>query len=86
MTNPDNPKESLAFACAVSIPKPPLTADKIEAITLDKQAGLYYHDKTPEGLPRDEVIVKNPNNDMEVIIAGYGETFKIAIKSFKFID
>lgn len=84
-TDPDNPDDLLAIACAKSIPRPPVTADNIEIITLDKAAGMLYHDKNADGTPRDEVIIKNPNNNLEIIIAGYGETFRNALASFKFL-
>lgn len=85
-TDPDNPDSAIAVACAVSIPRPPVTSDKIEAITIAKTAATLYHDKNPDGNPRDEVIVKNPYNEMEIIIAGYGASFDSVITSLKFVQ
>lgn len=84
-TNPDDQNDALAIACAKSIPKPPVAAENIEAVTLDKIPGLLYHDQNQDGTPRDEIIVKNPDNGMEIIIAGFGVTFQNAVKSFKFL-
>lgn len=86
ITDPDDEKATIAATCAASIPRPPVSSDKIESITLDKVAATLYHDTNSDGSPRDEVIVKNPNNNLEIIIAGYGETFKQTLTSFKFIE
>lgn len=85
-TDPGNPDTAIAVACAISIPRPPVLSDKIESITVAKIAATLYHDKTPNGDPRDEVIVKNPYNDMEVIIAGYGPTYQTILKNLQFIQ
>ncbi|MCJ7739879.1 hypothetical protein MUP32_00995 [Candidatus Microgenomates bacterium] len=85
-TNPDKPEEGVATACQEEIPKPPLTADKIESIILDGVAATLYHDQNAkDGTPRDEVIVKHPVKNIEIIIAGYGTIFQQALSSFKFL-
>lgn len=84
-TNPDDPKDALIIVCAKTIPKPSVAAEKIEAVTMDKTAAILYHDLNPDGTPRDEVIIKNPEKGMEIIIAGYGKTFNTALSSFRFI-
>ncbi len=84
-TDPDDPNAAIATTCTASIPRPPVSSDKIEAITLGGVGAILYHDQNKDGTPRDEVIVKNPNNDMEIIIAGYGDTFQKALTSFKFL-
>lgn len=90
-TDPDDQSQAIAISCTAyipgltAIPRPPVTSDKIEAITLGGVAATLYHDQNENGSPRDEVIVKNPVNNLEIIIAGYGETFQTAVKSFKFL-
>ncbi|MBI4990687.1 hypothetical protein HZB96_01175 [Candidatus Gottesmanbacteria bacterium] len=85
-TDPDDPNAAIATTCAESIPRPPVTSDKIEAISLGGVAATLYHDKNQDGTPRDEIIVKNPNNGLEIIIAGTGVTFQKALSSFKFVQ
>ncbi len=85
-TNPDDDKISIAVACSEKIPIPPVKAEKIESIIVDGQPATLYHDTNSDNSPRDEVIVKHPSRDEEVIIAGYGTTFQNAISSFKFIQ
>lgn len=85
-TDPDNPDTAIAVACATTIPRPPISSDKIEAITVANIAATLYHDKNPNGDPRDEVIVKNPYNDMEVIIAGYGPTYQTILRNIRFVQ
>lgn len=86
LVDPNNPNDAIATTCATSIPRPPVSSDKIEAVTLGGVAATLYHDQTQNGQSRDEVIVKNPNNGLEIIIAGYGSTFQSALNSFKFIQ
>ncbi|MBM3284134.1 hypothetical protein FJY90_07920 [Candidatus Gottesmanbacteria bacterium] len=83
-TDPDNPNLAIAAACAASIPRPPVASEKIESLILDGVAGILYHDQNPDGSPRDEVIVKHPDKELEIIIAGYGDSFTSALTSFKF--
>lgn len=85
-TNPDNPDDTVVTACLAEIPKPPLPADKIEVVTLDGvEAKLYHDSSSKDGSPRDEAIVTHPRNGLQIIIAGYGKSFQMAISSFKFI-
>lgn len=84
LTDPENPKSIIAATCASSIPRPPVSSEKIESIMLGNTAATLYHDQNQDGTPRDEVIVKHPTNGMEIIIAGYGEYFQQALASFKF--
>ncbi len=86
LVDPNNPNDAIATTCAASIPRPPVSSDKIEAVTLGGVAATLYHDQTQSGQSRNEVIVKNPNNGLEIIIAGYGPTFQSALNSFKFIQ
>jgi len=85
LADPDNEKEAIAATCAEVIPKPPVTSDKIEAIKLDGVPATLYHDSYSDGSPRDEFIVKHPKTGIEIIIAGFGESFKQATTSFKFL-
>ncbi len=86
LTDPDDPTSVIAVTCAASIPRPPVTSDKIESIMLDKVAATLYHDQNKDGTPRDEVIVKHPTNGMEIILAGFGANYKQALSSFRFIE
>lgn len=85
-TDPDDPNAVIATTCAALIPRPPVTSDKIEAVTIAGVAANLYHDQNKDGTLRDEVIVKNPNNEMEIIIAGFGPTFDKALSTFKFVQ
>lgn len=84
--NPDNPNDTIIATCLPQIPRPPLSADKIESIILDGQPATLYHDQSQkDGSPRDEIIVKHPKTEMEIIVAGFGAVFEKAISTFKFI-
>ena len=85
-TDPDNPNITIAAACATSIPRPPVSSEKIEPITLGGVAAMLYHDQNSDGTPRDEIIAKHPTRELEIIIAGYGATFQSALSSFRFIQ
>lgn len=86
LTDPDDPASVIAVTCAASIPRPPVTSDKIESIMLDKVAATLYHDQNKDGTPRDEVIVKHPTSGTEIILAGYSTTFQQVLTSFKFVQ
>ena len=86
LVDPDNPSDTIATTCSASIPRPPVSQDKIEATALGGVPATLYHDQTDGGQPRDDVIVKNPYNNLEIIIAGYGPTFQSALASFRFIQ
>lgn len=86
LTDPDDSSSTIAATCAASIPRPPVSSDKIEAISLDKVAATLYHDQNEDGSPRNEVIVKHPTNGMEIILAGFGASFQQALASFKFVQ
>jgi len=75
----------MVVTCASELPEPSLSPDKIESISLDNEKAILYHDQNPDGSPRDEIVVKNPINGLEIIIAGYGETLQQVISSFRFI-
>ena len=63
-----------------------LLSENIESIIIDGQPATLYHDINSDSSPRDEVIVKHPFRDEEVIIAGYGNNFQHALASFKFVE
>lgn len=83
--NPENLNDQIAAVCTDSIPRPPVSSDKIEAVTIDGVATNLYHDQDQDGNPRDEIIVKHPVNGLEIIIVGYGLSFENAVSSFKFL-
>lgn len=86
ISDPNDENQAIAATCAQEIPKPPLPDNKIEQIILDKVTAALYHDtNAKDGTPRDEVIVRHPTNNMEIIIAGFGSLFQQAISSFRFI-
>jgi hypothetical protein len=80
-----DPQNAIITTCAKDIPTPDVAEDEIETVVLDGEKALLYHDKTPDGAPRDDVIVKHPSQDFEIIIAGYGDIFQEILSSFKFI-
>lgn len=82
----ENDKNAIiAVACETTIPRPPVSSENIEALTVAAVAATLYHDKNADGSPRDEVIVKHPNKNMEIIIVGYGPVFQQMLTSFKFL-
>lgn len=87
LLNPDNPADVIAATCAASIPRPPVTSDKIDSITVGGVPATLYHDQnSKDGSPRDEVIVKHPSNGLEIIVAGYGATFQSILSTFRFVQ
>jgi hypothetical protein len=85
LTDPTNPEKMIAFVCTTAIPRPPVSSENIESIMLDGQPATIYHDRDQQGNTRDELIVKNPQNGLEIFIAGSTQIFKETIASFKFL-
>ena len=81
----DNPEIYIAASCAANLPRPPVGNENKETIILDGETGTLYHDKDPNGNPRDDIFVKHPTNGMEIVIVGYGDPFNQVRSSFKFI-
>ena len=87
ITDPQNPNQTIVSTCQDEIPKPPLPPEKIEDIVLDGVYAKLYHDaSSKDGTPRDEVIIKHPTLNHEIIIAGFGPAFNMSIASFKFLN
>lgn len=84
--DPKNPKIVIAATCETTLPRPPLSPDKQETVTLGGTTGTLYHDTDTNGNPRDEIFVKHPTNGMEIVIAGYGEIFQTIRSTFKFVQ
>jgi hypothetical protein len=92
LINTTTTSDSIAIACQEDIPRPPLSADKIETSILyteDKTASVtarLYHDASPkDGKPMDELIFTHPTTGLDVFIAGFGETFNTVIASIKLL-
>jgi len=84
LTNENDASQSIATTCADTIPRPPVSSDKIESITLDGQVATLYHDTDDNGKSREIVIVKHPKTGKEIIIAGPNPVFQSVLSSFKF--
>lgn len=84
--------QSVVVACQAEIPRPPLTADRIEnlviyneAQTASMSARLYHDSSAQDGTPIDELIFRNPKVGMDIFIAGFGETFNTIIETVKLL-
>lgn len=76
LTN-NNTQESIRLVCTSEIPRPPLTPDKIEDITVAGIKTKLYHDASAkDGTPVDVVIFKHPQNNLDVGLFGFGDNFK----------
>lgn len=86
-TKEGSESSKIAIVCAAEIPKPPLVPEKIEDIVLSSVAAKLYHDASPkDGTPLDEVITKIPGKNMEIFIAGFGESLKYILSTFRFLN
>ncbi len=80
-----SPSSNLAIICAPNIPKPALSADRINEYKIGTISAKLYHDASPkDGSPLDEIIAKIPDKNMEIFIAGFGPTLTEILSSFKF--
>ncbi len=84
--------QSVAVACEEEIPRPPLTADRIESLliyneakTASVSARLYHDASVKDGTLLDELIFQNPRTGMDIFIAGFGEIFDSVIATIKLL-
>jgi hypothetical protein len=81
--------QSITLTCQTGIPRPPLSGDKIEPLSLRTATGasvsatLYHDSSASTGTPIDTVIFRHPTNGMDGFIAGYGTAFDAAIKTLQ---
>lgn len=81
-----NKDESIVVACQPEIPRPPLTPDKIETVLISSISANLYHDASAkDGTQIDELIFRNPKTNMDIFIAGFGETFNSVIATVKLL-
>ncbi|MCX6793634.1 MAG: hypothetical protein NTY06_00845 [Candidatus Gottesmanbacteria bacterium] len=91
LNNTSDKTQSITLTCQKAIPKPALTADKIETLTIPKTGGasvsakLYHDSSAKDGTPMDIVIFRHPTNGMDSFIAGYGNAFNAAIKTLQIL-
>lgn len=84
--NTESPSESVLFTCQKDIPKPPLTTDKIETITISSVSAKLYHDVSEkDGVNVDKLIVRHPLNGFDIFLAGTGNAFKQIISTISFL-
>lgn len=85
--NTENPSESVLFTCQKDIPKPPLTLDNIESLTISSISAKLYHDVSEkDGVKVDKLIVRNPYNGFDIFLAGTGNAFTQIISSINFLQ
>lgn len=80
--------QSITLTCQKSIPRPPLSGDKIESFAIPAgsiSATLYHDSSASDGTPIDALIFRHPTNGMDVFVAGYGDAFNAAIKTLQII-
>lgn len=84
LNNPADKMQSITMTCQKAIPRPALTADKIESFPIPEgsiSATLYHDSSAKDGTPIDALIFRHPTNGMDCFIAGYGSAFDAAIKT-----
>lgn len=91
LNNAADKTQSITLTCQKAIPRPPLSADKIETLTIpivngaSVSAKLYHDSSAKDGTPIDAVIFRHPTNGMDGFIAGYGNAFNAAIKTLQIL-
>ena len=91
LNNPTDKTQSMTLTCQKNIPRPALTADKIETLTIPStsvasvSATLYHDSSARDGTPIDAVIFHHLANGMDAFIAGYGSAFDAAIKTLRIL-
>lgn len=84
--------QSVLLVCQPDIPRVPLTADKIESMTIRSEttaatiaAKLYHDTNAKDGTPIDKLIFTNAKKGVDVFLGGYGSLFQQIISSLKLL-
>ena len=82
LTSPEGGTDAIILTCQKAIPRPALTQDKTESVTIGSVSATLYHDTTPkDGQPIDILIFTNPQTGDDVLLSGMGSGFRGAIQS-----
>lgn len=91
LNNMTDKTQSITLTCQKGIPRPAVSADKIETLSIPAESGasvsakLYHDSSARDGVPMDAVIFRHPANGMDGFIAGYGEAFNAAVKTIRIL-
>jgi len=91
LNNAADKTQSITLTCQKTIPRPPLSEDKIETLIIPVATGasvsakLYHNSSAKDGTPIDAVIFTHPINGMDGFVAGYGDAFNAAINTLQVI-
>jgi len=89
--DPQSASNSVALTCQANIPRPPLSPEKTEAVTLEATSGasisatLYHDTSTKDGTPVDKLIFTHPKSGLDIFLAGFGETLKQILPTLKIL-
>ncbi len=89
LKHPENTAQSIVVTCQPDIPRPALTDDRIETLSLPRASGasvsatLYHDASAKDGTPIDALIFHHPTNGMDVFIAGFGEAFNTILTTIQ---
>jgi hypothetical protein len=86
LTSPEGGTEAIILTCQKNIPRPALSQDKTESMTIGSVSATLYHDSTPkDGQPIDILIFTNPKINEDVLLSGMGSGFDTALKSLELL-
>ena len=87
LSNPTDGKDSIILVCQNGIPRPPLTADKIETITIASTSARLYHDASAkDGTPTDKLIFRHPTKRLDILLSGFSSNFQHIIESLTILE
>lgn len=87
LSNPADGRDSIIILCQSGIPRPPLSDDKIESITIASVSARLYHDASAkDGTPIDKLIFRHPVKRMDVLLSGFSSTFQHLIQSLSILE
>lgn len=91
LTDPNDSGKSIVMTCQKDIPRPALTPDRIEQVTIRTTTGAsvsakIYHDSSSQnGTPMDAVIFTHPTSKLDIFLAGYGDASNSLLKTIQII-
>jgi hypothetical protein len=91
LNHAEDKTKSIVMTCQKDIPRPALSPENIETLSLltpdgsSVSAKIYHNQSAKDGTPIDAVIFTHPTSNLDVFIAGYGEGFNTLIKTIRIL-
>lgn len=84
LVDPLGASNPIILTCQFDIPRPPVSTDKIDTLTVASiSAQLYHTASAKDGASVDELIFRHPKTGLDIFVSGLGPVFQDIISSLE---